>query len=193
MATNSVFREVIEFFGQLGVYDVLLPFLLTFVIFLAILEKTKVFGTEKVNGEQMPKKSLNAMVAFVVGFLVVGSSHIVALINIAVAQVMVLLIIGVLFMMLIGAMHEDGKYKTLDKKYMKYAVGFFALGIILIFMNAIKLNSNVSVLEFVYSYVINNASGTVVGTALLLVILVGGMIFITKDKTARPAEKEEGE
>ena len=43
---QSVFRDVIDFFFQLGIYDVILPFLLIFTIVFAILEKTRVFGTE---------------------------------------------------------------------------------------------------------------------------------------------------
>ena len=40
MAVSS-FRSAIDFFGQVGVYDVILPFLLVFTIMFAILEKTK--------------------------------------------------------------------------------------------------------------------------------------------------------
>ena len=43
----SSFRETIIFFEELGVYDVILPFLLVFCIVFAILEKSKIFGTEK--------------------------------------------------------------------------------------------------------------------------------------------------
>ena len=42
----STFREVLLFFEQIGIYDVVLPFLLVFTIVFAILEKTKLFGTE---------------------------------------------------------------------------------------------------------------------------------------------------
>ena len=38
----SAFRDVINFFGEIGLYDVVLPFLLVFAIVFAILEKTKV-------------------------------------------------------------------------------------------------------------------------------------------------------
>ena len=43
---TSPFRTGIDFLDKLGVYEVLLPFLLIFTIVFAILEKTKVFGTE---------------------------------------------------------------------------------------------------------------------------------------------------
>ena len=47
--TETAFGSVIVFFQDLGMYDVVLPFLLVFAIVYAILEKTKVFGTEEIN------------------------------------------------------------------------------------------------------------------------------------------------
>ena len=37
------FREILEFFTRIGVFDVVLPFLLVFTIVFALLERTKVF------------------------------------------------------------------------------------------------------------------------------------------------------
>ena len=42
MAEASTFREIILFFDEVGVYDVILPFLLVFTIVYAIFEKTKI-------------------------------------------------------------------------------------------------------------------------------------------------------
>src|SRR3989339_539361 len=43
----SVFGESIQFLAKLGIYDVVLPFLLVFTIVFSLMEKTKVLGTEK--------------------------------------------------------------------------------------------------------------------------------------------------
>ena len=67
---ESVFRGVISFFGDIGLYDVVLPFLLVFTIVFAILEKTKVFGVEEIEGKKYTRKNLNAMASFVIAFLV---------------------------------------------------------------------------------------------------------------------------
>ena len=48
MATESSFRGVLGFFAKIGVYDVLLPFLLVFTIVYAILDKSMILGTDKV-------------------------------------------------------------------------------------------------------------------------------------------------
>ena len=55
----STFRGVLEFFQDLGVYDVILPFLLIFTIVFAILEKARVFGTEEIDGTKYTKKNHN--------------------------------------------------------------------------------------------------------------------------------------
>src|SRR3989338_8827869 len=69
MVEESVFRGVIGFFDKIGVYDIILPFLLVFTIVFAILEKTKILGLEKIDGKETTKKNLNSMVAFVIAFL----------------------------------------------------------------------------------------------------------------------------
>ncbi|MDP7506475.1 MAG: hypothetical protein QF362_03470, partial [Candidatus Woesearchaeota archaeon] len=61
MAQESAFREALIFFGEIGIYDVVLPFLLVFTIIFAILEKTKVFGMEEVDGVKVTRKNLNAI------------------------------------------------------------------------------------------------------------------------------------
>ena len=68
------FRGAIVFLEKLGVYDVVLPFLLVFTIIFAILEKTRILGVEKVGGQDLTKKNLNSIVAFVVAFLVIAST-----------------------------------------------------------------------------------------------------------------------
>ena len=51
----SPFREVIQFFDGIGLFDVVLPFLLVFTIVFAIFEKTKVLGTEEIEGHKYTK------------------------------------------------------------------------------------------------------------------------------------------
>src|SRR3989344_4641580 len=101
------FREVLEFFGDIGLYDVVLPFLLVFSIVFAILEKTKVFGVEEIEHHKYTRKNLNAVVAFVIAFLTVASSKLVGIITDISSNVVVLLLLIVLFLLLVGAFHEE--------------------------------------------------------------------------------------
>ena len=59
----------LEFLVSVGLLDVMLPFILVFTIVYAMLERTAVLGFEK----GKPRKSLNAMVGFVLAFLTVAS------------------------------------------------------------------------------------------------------------------------
>ena len=81
MAEQSVFRGGVEVLADIGVYDVVLPFLLVFTIVFAILEKTKVLGVDKIDGQEIGKKNLNSMIAFVVALLVIASTQIIGIIN----------------------------------------------------------------------------------------------------------------
>ena len=64
----SDLRASIEFLQELGFLNVLLPFIFVFVVVYGILEKTKVFGLEK----GKTRKNVNAMFAFVVGFIFIS-------------------------------------------------------------------------------------------------------------------------
>src|SRR3990167_803990 len=108
------FRGVISLLDRIGVYDIVLPFLLVFTIMFAILEKTKILGLEKIEGEMMPKKNLNAMVALIVAFLVVASTRLVAVINEVMANIILLLILAICFLLLVGVFHSDKEF-SLDK------------------------------------------------------------------------------
>src|SRR3989338_3772325 len=110
MVEESAFRGMIGLLNRLGVYDVILPFLLVFTIIFAILEKTKIFGLE--NG--LTKKNINAMVAFVIAFLVIASTKLVGVINEVMANVVLLVILGVCFLLLVGVFFGDKEF-TLEK------------------------------------------------------------------------------
>src|SRR3989344_2103770 len=104
----SSFREALGFLADIGVYDVVLPFVLVFVIVFAIFEKTRVFGTYTYqDGKEYPKKNLNSMVAFVIAFFVIASSQLVETITKISANVVVLLVGIVFFLLLAGSFHKE--------------------------------------------------------------------------------------
>jgi len=62
-------ENAVRFLVDLGLVDVVLPFILVFAVVYALLQRTLVLGTEK--GE--PRSALNATVAFVFAFFAVAS------------------------------------------------------------------------------------------------------------------------
>src|SRR3989344_4299236 len=115
MAETTVLGGVIAFFVRLGIYDVVLPFLLVFTIMYAVLEKSKILGTEKFGDDTITRKNLNAMTAFVVAFLVVASSKLVEIITAISAKLVVLLALLVFFLLLVGTFYGQDEEVKLEK------------------------------------------------------------------------------
>ena len=190
MDIMSVFGDSIGFLVKLGIYDVVLPFLLVFTIVFAILDKTKILGTEKgSNDREYTKKNLNAMIAFVMGFLVVASSQLVAVINKSLSQIFLLLLLIICFLMLAGAFHaqtKDGFFLN-KKDHGFYYTAFMAIvfiSIIAIFFNALGW------LTIIYDYLKDNWNASYVAAVILMIVIVGFMAWIMKDPEGAKDKKD---
>ncbi len=185
---ESVFRGGLAFLEQVGVYDVVLPFVLVFTLVFALLEKTKILGVQKdmYNKDDTiyAKKNLNSMVAFVTAFFVIASSKLVALINQTVSQIFILLLLAVMFMLVVGTFNKDDEFS-----FTKAQQGIFAtvmgIAIVLIFLNALGW------LELAYNFLKINWSGEVV-SALIFVLLMAAFIgFLGKPAKTSITKKED--
>jgi hypothetical protein len=185
---TSTFRGTLEFFGELGIYDVVLPFLLVFTIVYAIFEKTRVLGVEEINGKKYPKKNLNAMSAFVIAFFVVASAQLVDLITQVSAHMVVLLLLGVFFMILVGSLYkESDEGFELDKGWKITLSVMSFIGIILIFLNAVKTSDGKTWWNVFIDWMSANWNAEVLGSILLVLIAVGLIMYVTWS----PSEKKE--
>jgi small-conductance mechanosensitive channel len=185
--TESVFRGGIEFLENVGVYDVVLPFLLVFTLTYALLEKTKILGLQKdpndPKGPAYPKRNLNSMVAFVIAFFVIASSQLVALINTTISQIFILLLLGVMFMLVAGTFGKDEEF-DLPKPY-KNALTFASLiAIILIFLNATGW------LTTWYQYLSTHWSNQVV-SSLILIVFIGVFIYLVTKPVKAPKKSSD--
>lgn len=200
MADVSPFRGAIEFLDKIGVYEVILPFLLIFTIVYAILEKSRLFGTELVNDKDVPKQNLNSMFAFVSAFLAVASTRLVAAVNEATANMTVLLLLGVCFLLLVGVFHTGKEEFDVHQGYKTIFMIIMFVGIILIFLHAIKTEDGTPWLTFAYEFIVNNFSSSAFGALVLTLILIGLMSYITSSGESKgflgfggkKKEKEEG-
>lgn len=184
MVEPSGFRGVIDFLGKLGVYDVILPFLLIFTIVFAILEKTKILGTEKVGDKEITKKNLNSMVALVVAFLVIASTKLVAVVNEVIANVVLLLILAICFLLLVGVFFGSKEF-TLEKYpgWIKFFMVLMFLGIVLIFLNALDW------LKYLLT-LIENWDAEWAVTIIFMIIILGFMWYIVKEPGTSSNSKE---
>lgn len=99
MAVNPTLVNIFTFLQRLGLVDVLLPFVLVFVIVYGILDKVKILGKDSRNA--------NLIVAMVMGFLVVGVINYVNIINDIVRLFGLLVIMVICFAIIYGLFGND--------------------------------------------------------------------------------------
>ncbi len=189
VAEEPVFRGAIEFLEKIGVFTVVLPFLLVFTIVFAILEKTRVLGTEEIEGKTYSKKNLNAIVSFVVALLVVASTRLVAVINTALANIVLLLLLAVFFLVLVGSFFKEEGGVFLEKggwRTLFMLIMFF--GIVIIFLDALDW------LRPTWSYLTTHIGTQWIGSLILLVLIIVFIIYVTKERkpAAKPASPSPG-
>ncbi len=161
-------QDSLNYLIDLGVYDVLLPFLLVFAIVFATLEKTAILGKDKSN--------INAIVAVVTGLLLVVQRGIVDTINIFLPRISLLIVVilmGLLVISMIAGKEFDG-----------IKGGSFAIGVIII------------IIAVIFSLVTPQSGGPIwltpadkqillsVGILILVLVLVIGLV------TSKPKQQQ---
>lgn len=175
------FREVLIFFDSIGLFDVVLPFLLVFTVVFAILEKTKVLGTEEIDGKKYTKKNLNAIASFVIAFLVIAAKELVAIINETVAKAVVVLFFSVLFLLLVGSFHKEEKepmYLQGPWKIVFMIIVFLAISGI--FLDSIKTSDGRTWLQRLGDFT-GSGNDELAGSLILLALVVMFIIYATKE------------
>jgi len=183
----SPLEGALDFLEGFGFFNVVLPFLLIFTLIFAILEKTKILGTE----DGKPKKNLNAMISFVFALFVVATKEIVTAIRGSLPQVALILVIIFCFLLLAGSFMKSGEFSFEENPGWK---GFLTvtmfIAVILVFLNAVKTESGESWLEIVGKNITGNWFGSEVWAFILIfVIIIGSILFVTLP--GRKEKKEE--
>ncbi len=179
----------VDFLASLGVYDVVLPFLLVFTLLFAFLEKTKILGLEVLkdkNGKEhtFTRKNLNSMVAFTVSFFVIASSQLVRIISEIMANVVILIVLGVSYLLATGVFHtgqEEYKVSTWEKTTFSI---ISLVGIIFIVLNALGW------LDIFYKFLNRAWYDANIASALMVLVFVGFMVWITWTPAPKVEEKK---
>jgi hypothetical protein len=134
------FREIIEKLQDIHFYDVVLPFLLVYVIVYAILQKTKIF---KVEGEGASNKHLNAahvIISVVFGLFAVVSLQTVMYMQNLILNISLFLIFILVVLIMLGMVFgedykklfiENGKIKSWAAWVVGILIFIVALGVLL--------------------------------------------------------------
>ena len=183
MAEQTAFRGVINFLGDIGVYDVILPMLLVFTIIFAILEKTKILGTEKIDNVSVGKKNINAMVAISIAFLVVASTKLVGIINQAMANIVLLVLLSVSFLLLVGVFFKDEEldFATKEGTWKTVMIVIMFIGLVVIFLDALGW------LQQIFDAVKSWPNGWIVD-ALFFAITAGFIYLIVREPSSTSSE-----
>ena len=189
MAT-SAFGNAIEFMNRIGLFEVVLPFMLTFTLVYAYMEKTKILGTDKWRGEDgvlydIPRKNLNAMTAFVMAFFVVASTQLVGLLNEILGKVILVLVLVFTFTLVVGAFHlQSNEGFKLDKtwKLIFEVICFLAIG--LIFFDALGWLSAIT--KWFGSVFTSTAAASV----LMGLVMLGIVIYVVQGGGKAPPPKD---
>ena len=124
------------------------------------------------------------MVAFVIAFFVIASSQLVEIITDVSAQVVILLLSVIFFLILIGTFFKKDEQTALEGKWRSFFMVILFVGIVLIFLNAIKTDGT-SWLEYIIWFFIEYASSAALSSIILIVFIILFILWVTKE----PAKK----
>lgn len=162
--------DAFHYLQQVGVADVLLPFILVFTIVFAILEKTAILGD---------KKNINVAVAMVMGLGVVfphilgsyGRVDPVLIINSSLASLSVWLIAILSILLLLGFFGKQDFFS--EDGISKWVVVAAIVVVGYIFLNSAGVATNIPFL-----------SDPMIQTLLVVILVFGGVVyFVTNEKT----------
>jgi hypothetical protein len=166
---------------EIGIMDVILPFILVFTIVFAVLQKTKILGHDETN-EKRPKKNFNAVIALVMALAVVvphitgsypsDSVDIVNIVNAALPNISVVLIAVIMMLLMIGVF--GGEVNIFKSGIGGWAVAFAIVATVFIFGSAAQWWQ----LPFWLDFMMDSDT-----QALVIILLVFGALiaFITAD------------
>ncbi|MGB9707945.1 MAG: hypothetical protein ACPLXC_01290 [Candidatus Pacearchaeota archaeon] len=152
----SAFRDVLEQWASFGVFDVLLPLLLVFVLVFAILEKISIFNN----------RGVNLIIALVLAFFAVTNPYVSVFFMYLFSNLAIGIAILLVMIVLLGVSLEPGK----DTWNWVFGIGGLVLLLIVLakagFFNY-ALGSNV------WYWMQQNAA-----SLILLLIVVGVVVFL---------------
>lgn len=167
------YQDVFQLLVDVGLVEVILPFILVFTITYGVLKRTNVLGGEK------PKEKLNIMVAFVMGFFAVLAANLLNVINIILFYFVLLLVIGLLLALVLGLSGAEGGIK--NRLFIAVMSIFAMLFIFFALAQAGVIDKN-------------RFTNTILLPVIILVIISLTVYFVFREKPeerpARPARRE---
>jgi len=164
------------------VVEVILPFLLVFTVVFGVLQKSEIFGKGK--------KQIDAIVALVIGLLVISFAKAVGIIVQMTAFLAVLLVIILVFMLLVGAYNKEGDFDGAFKK-LKWVIG---LPVLVAFFVAVIYIAGIWDYLWENVFVFNVDGGSMFGTiAFVVIVIIALVVVMWGGKSEKKEDKKEEE
>lgn len=125
MAEESVLALGIQSLYQMGFFQILLPFMLVFAIVYGVLERSKFFGEDR--------HDINAVIAFVLGLMVVISSLVLQVLGDFLPLVGLFAVILVMFIMLVSMFWGEAS-NIWDNMYIRYGSLIVIAGVLIMIL-----------------------------------------------------------
>ena len=158
------------------VIELLLPFLLVFVVVFAILQKSEILGKGK--------RQIDAIVALVVGLIVVAFGYAVGFIVNIIPIFAITAVVILVFMLLYGMVFQQGEFSM--NKYLKGGIGII-VGIVVI-VSVLVLTGAWDVLIDYYN---QTDSNVVLSNVVFLIVAAIAIAIVVLPKKGDSNEKEE--
>jgi len=181
-------EDVITYLDKIGFFTVLLPFILIFSVVFAILEKTKIFGTENIGGTDFPRRNVNLIVSFSISLFAVASATVIDVLTKALGPIIILIFVAVFSIVFIGVFGQEADWKT--NKAVKYYAGALVIGVLAIFLWALDWLDEVK--DYFESH--TNLSN-LIGVIILFGVIALSILWITQpgssDSKGKDKEKKD--
>jgi len=164
------YQDAFQFLVDLGFLDVILPFVLVFIITYGVLQRTQILGQEK----KKPKTRLNAMVAFVMGFFAVLAVNLLNVINIVLFYFVLLLVIGLCLALVFGLTGAEGGIRN------RLFIAIMIVFIVLFFFYALAQAGVIDESRFF---------NTLFWPAIVIAVAALLIYFLFRKKTEAPAAR----
>jgi len=168
------FEDVLFQWQDYGLYTVVLPFLLVFILSFGVLEKVNMFGVGN------KSRKINAILSVVLGLLFIQSSSLVFLLNSFLPNASMLLVVAVVFLVFFGLLTK--KDLSMDTGFYVWAVGLMAFAAVVWALFYDSFSRSLDIPYWLYLSDQAQANILVIGAIILVIWL------IVKPSGERPRE-----
>lgn len=169
-SSGGALYTMIANWQQLGLYDIILPFLLVFTISFAVLQKVKIFGEGS--------KKINVIVALVIGLLFLQNSYLIFILQRFLPNMSIIMIVVLMFLLLVGIVGGAGGFKGFSDRALTIAF-FLAIIVTLLALTTdfFPGTGGYGVLGWFYDLVPDPGTQSAI---ILVIMIIAIVAFVTR-------------